>query len=493
MDPLDQITLTSHVWGTDKDRAYYLRKIDTLQNGYTILAIESVARSIDAFMENMIDQSDEGYVGLKPSVKQILWTQGLDLWLEFSEGHLLHWCEFMNESLINILFLGVKVYFHSLNHHHYTVRGIKGRTLAPSQIQVDRLGMLLRYTVSSFFENHDHDEYINGVRYPQINFNHVFGLPAFYRLNILKNYALNPTQESVVVKVPDWKDGVEYKNTADFVQIWERWSESYWKHMVKPSLEEANERGEHQFAIREPRFMLMPLFRRTDLGNGTVQNVGLNPFIKEMKRWSKRGYHMFRRMVTINAHSPHLKDTPVNNWCKMMNDELIHQVYVTANTVLFVTNFYLPTPEHITEEYIVEFMIYPQISQTCQMFFEINKNSQQIEAKEDRGIDWSGHWGMPMFSKKNFKRIEPPPTGGYSDDSEEEDEADYNYPFPYPVMPLSECMREVGLNLGFLTLRGMLRENASDAMVGRHQDDLAEIISQVYLNEMEHIDLSRDS
>jgi hypothetical protein len=349
--------------------------------------------------------------------------------------------------------------------------------------------------VNSFFENHDHIEYINGNRYPQINFNHVLGLPAFYRLNILKDYVLNPTVESVVVKVPDWKDGVDYKNAGDFVQIWKRWSKSYWENMVKLSLDEAHQNGTYQFAIRGARFMQMPFFRRTDIGN-----AGLNPFIKEMKRWNKRGYQMIRRMVTMNAITSPMADTPVNNWCKMMNDELIHQMYVAGNTALYVTNFYLPKPAHIDDDYIVQFMILPQISQTCQLFFEMSKDSHSIEAREDRGIDWSGHWGMPMFFKKNFKRIEPevyhqnsgilPPPEEYSD--EEDDEPDYYYPFPYPVMPLSEYMSKVGFNLACLTSRNMLRENASDAMVGRHQDDLTGIMSQLYLNEMEGIDLSRD-
>jgi hypothetical protein len=506
-DTPDQITLTSHVWGRDKNERYYIEKRDTLKDQYTALVNESITRNRATFEAHMIfimsRNKRHGFRGIKPEVKDEIWmSRGLALWLDFTDGHLQHWCEFMNESLINNLFLAAKVYLTTLSQHYG--RWVAGGPERNYPLRLIRnMAALLEATVASFFENHNHNELLpppNPVRFPQINYKHALGLPAFYRLNIEKDYASNPDVESVTVRVPNYlDDGVEYKNPSEFVEKWARWSSSYWKHMIKLDIKTAFETRLHQYNVGQ--FEHLPFFKSTWLG-GVLEDVEMYPLIRDKKPWDRRGQQMIRRIAGVDPSTVFLKNTPAANWCKMMNDELIQQVYTTANTVIYLYNIHIleRTPQQ-DKTYLFKQMILPQISHICNMFFNILKESPRIQSIEDMGIDWSGHWGMAMFVRLNFREIDedyfktlyPPRDGETSsvdyeteleDEEEEADRLQRNmldkyHPFSGPVIPESQYLQSVGLNLAYLTHKNMLRGGASSALIGRSGDAFSCILSEL--------------
>ena len=503
-DTPDQITLTSHVWGRGRDESYYIEKRDILKDKYTTLVINSTTRDNNIFEAHMIFNMSydmrHGFRGIKPTVKDTIWMdKGLELWLEFTGGHLLHWCEFMNESLINNLFLAAKVYLSTLreNYGRGVIGGPGGRY--PGHL-IQNVGTLLQATVDSFFENHDHNELLPPpipVRFPQINFKHVLGLSAFYRLNIAKDYVNNNELESVTVRVPNYMDdGVEYKNPGEFVEKWARWSSSYWKNMIEPDIKKAFQTRLHQYDIG--RLEHLPFFKTIWLG-GVLEDVGMYPLIREKKPWDRRGQQMMRRIASLDPNTVFSKNTPATNWCKMMSDELIQQVYTTVNTVIYTYNIHVGQrrPEQ-DKTYLFEKMILPKIPQTCSLFFNILKESPRLLFVEDKGIDWSGHWGMAMFVKINFREIDEeyydslyPHADDVADyETELEDEEEeaarlqknklYNhYPYPGPVMPESEYLKSTALNLAFLSQRNMLGDGASSAFVGRGGDAFSGILSEL--------------
>jgi hypothetical protein len=108
---------------------------------------------------------------------------------------------------------------------------------------------------------------------------------------------------------------------------------------------------------------------------------------------------------------------------------------------------------------------------------------------------------MAMFVKINFREIDedyfktlyPPPDGETSSvdyetelEDEEEEAARLQtnmlykyYPFSGPVIPESEYLKSVGLNLAYLTHENMLGDGASSALIGRSGDAFSCILSEL--------------
>lgn len=390
-EPFYQITLDGPVWDeSERNDTNYNAKLDTLKTDYLLMVLrDTVQRNTDSHvfkknvLRDVINPGEESVLvrnlGLCSHVKKDLWMpNGLALWMRFTDNKLLHWCQFMNESLINSLFLAVKVFYSCLNGQYYRKRtGLKNLDEAIDVMDTDRLRGVLVHTLSTFFDNHNKGK---------VNCDHVFGLAAFYGLNVEHMAVPN-----VTMTVPHIDDGVDYDRPADFVENWMRYSNEVMDETIYENLHS----------------MMDESFVHDHVG----RKIGLDARWKAGENgWGKQIEKCFRQIANL----PHTEST---QWCKMMSDELVSQIYTTVSSVLHVLN-----TEQLNRGHSIDYIRLPMIRQSVQrtyfMFFLIDSRTpctsdgmKRANEADKQIAQWSGNWGMSMFIQQNFKPI----TGEYYD------------------------------------------------------------------------------
>jgi hypothetical protein len=119
-------------------------------------------------------------------------------------------------------------------------------------------------------------------------------------------------------------------------------------------------------------------------------------------------------------------------WCRMMNYELIDQLYMTGNTILYIKSVHLSEywDARMTRETLILNM-----NETRVNFFLVNCNVYFVLRPGIRvlGIvnQWSGRWGLKMLFERNFKRIDREYYDVLFPEDYELDDS-----LPYPVIPV---------------------------------------------------------
>ena len=448
-EPFYQITLEGPVWDTgNRNPQYFQEKIDILKTNFERMILrtttlrDSGGDDSVAFRQNIMRHPGRTRsLGLQSHVKKDLWmADGLSYWMEFTENKLPHWCQFMNESLINLLFLGVKVFYDILNNGVWFGRGMTaGISTTPIDPQyTERLEAFLKHALDTFFKSHGTG---------QVNSDHLLGLQEFYRLNVN-----DVDGDPVTMSVPCHTYGVTFDSPAEFVDNWMRYTTEFWTQTILGDLGRAD----------------LPLISQTiryQDGGEFQFLLGLSPLIKHSHQWGALGEMCFRNIVKL-PHDIQAVNNAATNWCKMMSDELISQIYMTVSTILYVLNTFPPQNTQGRQFPTLE-TIRNHVLRTYNLFFRIDSrtpsNVREImtaTVAEQQLAKWSGHWGMSMLIHQNFRHItedyyetlhdgdNPPeligdedPDGTESDSASIGSEGDSTYfPFNGPRMSQGEYM-----------------------------------------------------
>lgn len=359
-----EITISNHVWDTGNvTRAYYTDQLRLLRNKFEALVLSTIVKNDTVYDKSISWKGIAQF--LKPEVSQMWVIKALTFWHEFTGGKLRNWCRFMNESLVNSTVIAANIFL--------TCRG----KISQRRHGIDRGGMenILRFSIREFF-------YIHLRGSEECNLHHSLGLREIYRLNVELE---NDAEENVIsLKVPH---PIDYELPHNFTIDVFNAVESYCG-LIHDSLREnvwgnINDRG----------------------GGGITFVQNTVPKLKFKREWIERGLSIWNYLAGPR------REGFIEPWCKLMNDELIFQLYMTGNSVFFVrTLMESLNMFNISEIYFNDILKY-YMKGTCHNFFCIDckdyvclRGPNEWELRSDN--QWSGHWGIKMLFEQNFKKIE---------------------------------------------------------------------------------------
>ena len=437
-----EITLTSHIW-RDLTHAGYIEKVNTLKTQCRNLLLADV----DTIFENeMIEESDAWECkGLKPSVKNTIWMpRTLPFWLEFTNGKIENWCRYMNEMMINALFLGIRVCF--LCHREY---------LPDGEITSDFMYMYLHFALDDFFESH------NALSDNAVNSRHILGLKQYYNLNVE-----NESGDMKIVKVivPCYNDGVRFSSPFDFKMKWNALLKAY-DELLTRSYRELREDNPHLTPIFITSKQIMYY---ADGHPFEYDKASLNTAIKDEKLWGAIGENLWREMS---------RESSTKNWCRFMSDELISQIYLSINCIKFTHNFcFNQVLQPLEPRVIFETLMNSVPKICCRNFMLIDSAKTPTNVDEEDRIQWSGEWGMQMFFYENFKMIElgfydylySITVDPFETESDDENVEGYRFfPLPGPCMTQSDFIdRNLAFTMASLEVTPGSQRNPNDILRG---------------------------
>jgi hypothetical protein len=360
---IDQITLRSRVWGEGVfSHEFYIGRLNTLKTNYKHFLLTQID---DIFQDHMI-RRDTDCLGLNPKLKSVWTPVFLQYWLEFTDNNIVNWCQYMNESMINALYLGVKVCFSCHKAYFPSV---------PTTHIIRLLLESLEFTMDDFFDSHDI------LQDKSVNYNHAIGLVAFYKLNVQ-----NIQDQVLSIRVPSLKDGVAFSSSQEFARKLNTLQNSYFR-LIKDGIEQMCTDIEPLFTLYEKRIGVNVYFKAT-----------LNSALKDII--SRKGEELWISMAltTAEAHT---------HWCRLMNDELISQIYTACNCVKFCND----KSKNQVEGKLGIHALFKQmfelcLERTCINFLLVDSVNTPTNVREEDRIQWSGNWGMKMFCMENFYLVD---------------------------------------------------------------------------------------
>lgn len=355
-----EITLHGHIW-TDPDvnNAYYIRRLETLKTKLKDLVISNTCLNKVVYNENIIWMGVSPF--LKSSASKAWVAPSLSFWKEFTDDKLDNWCNFMSESLINTTVIAANIFISSKHE------------MSGERHSIDDLHMrpFLKYSIDRFFDMHHHQ--ISDEKY---NIIYSLGLKEFYRLNVLER----DRRQVIKISVPC---PYNYDSTESF--------ETYISKSV----------GDYCGLINDslPNNMILP----ETVNDGTMPVLSIKRDLIErgLNIWNYLAGPISRDEVLAGVKEP---------WCKLMNDELITQLCTTGNSVLYIRRLMKNVRLfNVSEIEFVNILKY-YLRGTCHNYFcidcrdVVNLGGRRMVRSENQ---WSGHWGLKMFFRLNFRRIDP--------------------------------------------------------------------------------------
>lgn len=329
---------------------------------------------------------------------------GVLLWNEFADGKLKHWCRYMNESLINIIFLSSNVYIQSLYQ--------KGEGIIYGQqslIVCDRLREFLIFVVDTFFMCHDSER--RNVSFMEQW--HILGLAHFYKLNVTERGSDN----SITMSVPY---PVDYTTPRQFSDLM--------NSLIISFIDMFQNRFSHQF-----QHETVPYTQIQNTYGGHIQWI-IKDYVS-IEDFQFRGVILLSERLLLSSFENLSTEQYV--WCRGMIDELLGQLYAAFNALYYVHVICKPPGEDQNDRVAFIHMFTHPIQDVCTNFFQIDcvRVAPMIPNKNQ----WSGEWGIKMFFESNFWRVnEELYEQIYPDDSEIYTRDYFHYRLPYPCITLKD-------------------------------------------------------
>ena len=396
-----EITLSGAAWeDISATEDFYRNQVGLLKNRYIDLLLANTVQTEDTYFHLFI--WNDAIHSLKPKLYDILEVQGLSLWNDFARHRLPHWCQFMNESLMNTIFLSTNCYLHLMEIAPIST-GVFLHMATDQNRQ--RLEEVLKFVVDVFFLSHDYER-TNAAYYKRTENWHTLGLAHFFRLNVLEN------APAIKVTVPY---PVHFETPKALEQLISRTIVEF-RNMFRNYFNADND-------VRFPSLVY-------DRGNIT------NDFA-ERPRWAYKisktsGYYQpeARGMFLIHSLIPSQSDgLQLKNhmaWCRLMTDELIRQIYAALNMAMYVhfkyrKHFYPIRQIASRNKPFDNYQLSQMIGDICSNFFQVDcikwsQNTARLPQLVDDSINehgmslrnknqWSGKWGIRMFYHLNFVRV----------------------------------------------------------------------------------------
>jgi hypothetical protein len=358
----------------------YPERLAILKEKIKDVILSTTVHSAGVFNANIEwRQAPEYKFTLTSRVKNQWMADGLYHWQifffgEFSEDKTNHWCQMMNEDLMNSLVIAFDLFSDAIKGYKYSTLGDNFTANNVGERIRQDLRPFLIYMIDMFFSLSDKNE-------------KSFGLAKYFKVLQTGN------PDSIMVPT-----GIQYESPAAFAKLIKTCRTEYFMLFVN--------------TITSSNFMLsdgdeyIPLFLANELGNLGI----LNPRAKTSEDWVANGYDRWSEIILSYGGC-----SPSNHkWCVMMNARLLDQVYFSVNALLFLFNkhgkSYVPPVDPIAGElqvdaqtYLLTMIIPPVIVWVCCGFFDALDISANAGRVEDRNIVvFSGTWGMPMLFHQHF-------------------------------------------------------------------------------------------
>ena len=441
-----EVTLSGDAWSEygDVNEEFYLRKVGELQARYTELLLRNTVGTLEAYYKAFIWEDAERC--FKTQIYDILMEEGFLLWNEFANGKLEHWCRYMNESLINIIFLSSNVYFKTLKEYNDSssleIRDNVFIREANAERNREWLSDFLTFVVFTFFGSHENER----LR-PNKTLMKVLGLARFYRMIMLKSgsKATMKVPFPVYFDCPGEFSMCMTKLTSSFTDTLQRQFGSYYR----------------------PITIAYDRVRNQTTGE-SIQWITKENDYQWILDFEAKHADSMKNMVKIRGPDQPIDDC--SDWCRSMTSELIDQVYATLNAVNYVHVMY----KHILEEHefnagraALRYLM--PIEDTCSNFFQIDciKGLQLtrpgLVGDRYSGLrnknQWSGRWGIKMFYEMNFFRADEELHNDlYTDDVPFSVRYLY-YRHPYPCITLRDH-QERALPFAMMGHRDLIADNS---------------------------------
>ena len=389
-----EITLSGAAWeDISATEDFYMDQVGLLKDRYIDLLLANTVQTEDTYF-HLFNRNDIIH-SLKPKLYDILEVQGLSLWNDFARHRLPHWCQFMNESLMNTIFLSTNCYFHLME-----ISPILGAVHRATNQNHQRLEEVLKYVVDVFFLTHEYER-TNAAYYSQTENWHTLGLAHFFRLNVLEN------APAIKVTVPF---PVHFETPKELEQLMSGTIIGF-RTMFRNYFN-ADYGG---------------IFPSLVYDRGNITNI-----FGESPQWPNKkstilDYFRKKGMFLIDGLIPFSDKLELRNrmaWCRLLTDELISQIYAALNMAMYVhfkyRDIFYPTRQIALQNKPFDNDPLGQlIGDICSDFFQVDctKCSQNTtphlvdDSSNEHGMSlgnknqWSGKWGIRMFFHLNFVRV----------------------------------------------------------------------------------------
>lgn len=432
-----EITLSGDAWrDEDVSEDFYFAKLEHLKRGYTELLLKNTVETLETYYRRV--RRDNSIISFNTELYDILMAEGVLLWNEFAKNRLKHWCEYKNESLVNIIFLSSNLYFESLDEFE---QGLKQAEISV-QMQRDRLEKFLTFVLDTFFIDHEMEFQNMGRNECQ---RHILGLTDFYVRNT------DGEEESLSIQVPYpihmFKTPREFQDAMDNI------------------IEGSVTMFKALFADEVYRPISVAYDGIKDISNPSIP---IQWFPKERNidrhfRLQMNALTLLETLIFSETYSSMLSYQRLRinddhvNWCILMVDELIVQVYAAVNAIMSVWCMYWSKKESAHDRDRARVMrnlpryLDKKITEVCINFFKINCKTWHDSRVMRNKNQWSGKWGIKMYFEQNFRRVdEKLYIRQYPQDNVRGPSDFFYYKLPYPVLTLKDA-RERNLAVAMLS------------------------------------------